>query len=90
MRPTLVLPVPGHVSHLCLAGDWCALFQEHIHHSLVPGPRRAMQRRQAVARLGIDVGVLIQQQSYHVALAPLGCNVEGGNLVLEWETEGIV
>ena len=42
-----------------------------------------MEGGQAVPGLGLEVGALVQQQSHHVALAPLGGHVQRRDVVLK-------
>ena len=82
-----VVALAGHVQRceavLGLGRDGSSPLEHHVHHVLVSGPGSAVQRGQPVPGLRLQVGALVQEQSDHVGLPPLGGDVQRGDVVLK-------
>lgn len=80
--------VQGRQPVLGLGGDGSSSLEHHVHHVLVAGAGRAVERGQPVAGFGLQVGPLVQKQGYHVCFPPFCCHVQWGDVVLKIEEKG--
>ena len=74
--------------HLGLGRNGGSSFQQQIDHVLVSGAGGAVQWRQSVARLGLEIGVLVQEDRDHVGFAPFGRHMQRSDVMLNQKKIG--
>merc|ERR1719458_1666219 len=81
-----MITLAGHM-HWCkpilrLGRYWCAALEHHVHYVLMAGPGGTVEGCQAVSRASFKIRPLVQQQTHHVPLAPLGSHVQRRDVML--------